>query len=66
VTNWVSGDFHFAESVWSNGKTNTFVWATEGTSVTTNLGVSVTDVWSNQWTGAIGEEPVIAWGWAEP
>jgi len=63
VTNWVSGNFHLAESVWSNGMTNTFVWATEGTSVTTNLGVTVTDVWSNQWTGAIGEEPVIAWGW---
>ena len=63
VTNWVSGNLHVAESVWSNGMTNTFVWAGEGTNVTTNLAVQVTDIWSNQWTGAIGEEPVIAWGW---
>ena len=63
VTNWVSGNLHFAESIWASGRTNTFVWASEGTTATTNLGVGMTDIWSNSWNGAIGEEPVIAWDW---
>jgi len=41
-----------------------YVVVAEGTTTMTNLGVLVTDIWSNTWTGPIGEEPVIAWGWA--
>jgi len=46
--------------------TNTIVWADEQITVSTNFGVGLTDIWSNQWTGPIGIEPVIAWGWHGP
>jgi hypothetical protein len=68
LTNWISGNLHFAESVCTNGQSNTFtfVWSAEGTTVSTNLGVLTTDIYSNEWSGDIGEEPVIAWGWPPP
>lgn len=54
---------HFYEWQFADGSTNTVIWADEETTVTTNLGVGLTDIWSNQWTGPIGIEPVIAWNW---
>jgi PKD repeat protein len=56
---------HFWEWQFANGTTNTFVWADEAlaSGVTTNFGVELTDIFSNQWNGPIGIEPVIAWGW---
>jgi hypothetical protein len=54
---------HFHSWVFTNGTTNTFIWADEGITVTTNFGVGLTDMFSNQWNGPIGIEPVIAWGW---
>jgi PKD domain len=54
---------HFWEFQFADGSTNTIVWADEGTTVATNFGVGLTDIFSNAWTGPIGEEPVIAWGW---
>lgn len=56
---------HFYSWQFADGTTNTFVWADEEitSGVTTNLGVGVTDIFSNQWNGPIGIEPVIAWGW---
>jgi PKD repeat protein len=61
-SNGVPG-LHFWSFAFTNGTTNTFLWADEGFSFTTNFGVGITDIYSNQWTGSIGEEPVIAWGW---
>lgn len=63
LTNWISGNLHFARSVWANGRTNTFVWSSENSITSTNLGVYVSDIWSQRVTGAITEEPVIAWDW---
>ncbi|HVM62082.1 MAG TPA: PKD domain-containing protein [Verrucomicrobiae bacterium] len=54
---------HFWEFEFADGTTNTILWADEETTVTTNLGVGLTDIYSNAWTGPIGIEPVIAWGW---
>ncbi|MGD1019369.1 MAG: thrombospondin type 3 repeat-containing protein [Verrucomicrobiia bacterium] len=54
---------HFYTWVFTNATTNTFIWADEQTTVTTNFGVGLTDLFSNQWNGPIGIEPVIAWGW---
>jgi hypothetical protein len=56
---------HFWEWQFANGTTNTFVWADEVTTVTTNLGVGLTDIFSNQWTGPIDMTPVIAWNWPQ-
>jgi hypothetical protein len=82
VTNWLSGTdltvvdtlggytgtpgLHFYEWKFADGTTNTVIWADEQIKVSTNFGVGLTDIWSNQWTGAIGIEPVIAWGWPKP
>ena len=63
-TNGTPG-LHFYEWQFANGATNTFVWADEQITVTTNFGVGLTDIFSNQWTGPVGKEPVIAWGWPE-
>jgi hypothetical protein len=79
IANWLSGSplqrynaqlayngtpgLHFWEWQFTDGSTNTVIWADEGTTITTNLGVGLTDIFSNQWTGPIGIEPVIAWGW---
>ncbi|MGO9245251.1 MAG: PKD domain-containing protein [Verrucomicrobiia bacterium] len=54
---------HFWEWQFADGTTNTFVWSDEMVTVTTNFGVGLTDIFSNQWNGPIGMEPVIAWGW---
>ena len=54
---------HFYEWQFADGSTNTIIWSDEETTVTTNFGMGVTDLYSNQWTGPIGKEPVIAWGW---
>lgn len=61
-TNGTPG-LHFWTWQFADGSTNTFVWSDEQVNVTTNLGVGLTDIFSNQWTGPIGMEPVIAWGW---
>jgi PKD repeat protein len=57
---------HFWEFQFADGATNTFIWADESYSFAANFGVGLTDVYSNQWTGSIGSEPVIAWGWPKP
>ena len=57
---------HFWEWQFGNGTTNTFVWADEQTTITTNLGVGLTDIYSNSWRQPIGEEPLIAWNWPTP
>jgi PKD repeat protein len=54
---------HFWEFKFRDGTKNTFIWADEGCSFKTNFGVALTDIYSNSWRGAIGSEPVIAWGW---
>ena len=54
---------HFWEFKFRDGTVNTFIWADEGYSFTTNFGVGLTDIYSNSWAGSIGSEPVIAWGW---
>jgi PKD repeat protein len=54
---------HFWSWQFADGNTNTFIWADEQTTVGTNLGVGLTDIFSNQWTQPVGMEPVIAWGW---
>ncbi|HTS16513.1 MAG TPA: PKD domain-containing protein [Verrucomicrobiae bacterium] len=54
---------HFWEFQFADGTTNTFIWADEATTVATNFGVGLTDLYSNAWTGPIGMEPVLAWGW---
>lgn len=54
---------HFWMWQFADGSTNTFVWSDEQATITTNLGVGLTDIFSNQWNGPIGMEPVIAWGW---
>jgi PKD repeat protein len=61
-TNGTPG-LHFWAWQFADGSTNTFVWADEQITVSTNFGVGLTDIFSNQWTGPIGMEPVIAWGW---
>jgi len=61
-TNGTPG-LHFWMWQFADGSTNTIIWADEGTAITTNFGAGLTDIFSNQWTGPIGEEPVIAWGW---
>jgi PKD repeat protein len=82
IANWLSGTMlmwenamvltngtpglHFWEFQFADGSRNTFVWADEGYSFTTNFGVGLTDIYSNSWTGSIGSEPVIAWGWPVP
>ncbi|MGD0060438.1 MAG: hypothetical protein ABSD58_13565, partial [Verrucomicrobiia bacterium] len=81
VTNWLSGSsltvtnpaggyigtpgLHFWTWQFANGGTNTFVWSDEQITVSTNFGVGLTDIFSNEWAGPIGIEPVIAWGWPE-
>jgi hypothetical protein len=64
ISNGVPG-LHFWTWQFADGTTNTFVWADEVLSngVSTNFGVGLTDIFSNEWTGPIGIEPVIAWGW---
>jgi hypothetical protein len=57
---------HFWTWKFADGTTNTFVWADEQITVSTNFGVGLTDIFSNQWNGPIGIEPVIAWGWHGP
>jgi PKD repeat protein len=54
---------HFWTWQFADGSTNTFVWSDEQANVTTNVGLGLTDIFSNQWTGPVGVEPVIAWGW---
>ena len=56
---------HFWTWQFANRTTNTFIWADEAlaSGVTTNIGAGLTDIFSNQWNGPIGIEPVIAWGW---
>jgi len=54
---------HFWTWKFADGSTNTFVWADEQIAVTTNFGVGLTDIFSNQWSSSIGIEPVIAWRW---
>jgi hypothetical protein len=82
LTNWLSGTtitvtnpaggytgtagLHFWTWQFAGGSTNTFVWADEQITVTTNFGVGLTDIFSNEWTGPIGIEPVIAWDWHGP
>jgi hypothetical protein len=82
LTNWLSGTtitvtnpaggytgtagLHFWTWQFAGGSTNTFVWADEQITVTTNFGVGLTDIFSNEWTGPIGIEPVIAWRWPGP
>jgi len=65
-TNGPAG-LHFWEWQFANGTTNTFIWADEALSggISTNFGVGLTDIFSNQWNGPIGIEPVIAWGWPD-
>ena len=62
VRNWTNGNLHCAAFIWG-GQTNTFLWSSEGTQTLVKLGTFVSDIWSNQWTGSITEEPVIAWRW---
>jgi len=64
-TNGTPG-LHFWAWQFADKSTNTFVWADEQITVTTNFGVGLTDIFSNQWSGPIGIEPVIAWGWHGP
>ncbi|HTS19276.1 MAG TPA: LamG-like jellyroll fold domain-containing protein [Verrucomicrobiae bacterium] len=63
ISNGCVPGLHFWSFQFADHSTNTFIWADEGYSFTTNFGVGLTDIWSNQWTGPIGIEPVIAWGW---
>jgi PKD repeat protein len=82
ITNWLSGTMltwqeatvlasgnpglHFWQFQFADGSTNTFVWADEETTITTNFGFSVTDIYSNRWNGPINDEPVIVWGVVQP
>jgi PKD repeat protein len=63
ISNGCVPGLHFWAFRFANGTTNTFVWADEGYGFTTNLGVGLTDIWSNRWTGAITNEPLIAWSY---
>jgi hypothetical protein len=65
LTNVYAAGVHYFEFQMPGGSTNTILWADESAGYPTNLGVYVSDVYSQKWPSlTITEEPVIAWGWA--
>ena len=60
---WLHGSTFVTTAVETNGvnifefhngnSTNAFVWAPDGTSVTTNLGAALTDIYSNAYNGPV-------------